>query len=242
MSDTDHNAPASDGDHFAAEYVLGVLDADRRHEAERRIARDPHFAREVASWEERLTPLAASVPAVEPPRHLWREIESKLDFAARRRPQPQASEPAILWQRLAFWRGLAFGSLGLAAASLVAVAVLLTRPPEQPPLVATLAPQTGGPAFVATIDRERRLVTVVPAAFAQQPGRVPELWLIPPGAAPRSLGLLNPAQPVALIISTELLPHANPNSALAVSIEPPGGSPTGLPTGPVVASGRLTAL
>lgn len=242
MSDTDHNAPPPDGDHVAAEYALGVLDADARREAERRIGRDPAFAREVAFWEMRLTPLADSVPAVEPPRHLWGEIEEKLDFAARSRPQAQPSEPPTLWQKLAFWRGLAFGSLGLAAASLVGVAVLLTQPPAQPPLVATLAQQTGGPAFVASIDRDRRVVTVVPATFAQQPGRVPELWLIPPGGAPRSLGLLNPAQPVALTLSNELLPHANPNSALAVSIEPPGGSPTGLPTGPVVAQGRLTTL
>jgi anti-sigma-K factor RskA len=242
MSETDHNAPATDGDHLAAEYVLGVLDAEARRAAERRIAADPAFARDVAFWETRLTPLADSVPTLEPPRHLWSEIEDKLDFAARSRPHPQVSEPATLWQRVAFWRGMAFGSLGLAAASLVGAAVLLTRPPVQPPLVATLAQQTGGPAFVASVDRERRVVTVVPAAFAQQPGRVPELWLIPTGGAPRSLGLLNPAQPVALTISSELLPHANPNSALAVSIEPPGGSPTGLPTGPVVAQGRLTAL
>jgi anti-sigma-K factor RskA len=31
-------------------------------------------------------------------------------------------------------------------------------------------------------------------------------------------------------------------AALAVSLEPPGGSPTGLPTGPVIASGKLTKL
>jgi anti-sigma-K factor RskA len=31
-------------------------------------------------------------------------------------------------------------------------------------------------------------------------------------------------------------------ATLAVSVEPPGGSPTGLPTGPVIASGKLTKL
>ena len=241
MSDSDHNAPAPDGEHLAAEYALGVLDAGARRTVEQRIARDPAFAREVAFWEARLTPLADAVAPVEPPAHLWGAIEQKLDFGARSRPQT-AGEPVSIWQKLAFWRGLAIGSLGLAAASVVGVAVLLNRPALQPPLVATLAQQTGGPAFVANIDRDKRLITVIPAAFAQQAGRVPELWIIPPGGSPRSVGLLNPSQPVALTISSELLPHANPNSALAVSIEPPGGSPTGLPTGPVVAQGRLTAL
>jgi anti-sigma-K factor RskA len=242
MSDTDHNASAPDGEHLAAEYALGVLGAGARRAAEQRIARDPAFAREVAFWEARLTPLTDTVAPVEPPAHLWDSVEQRLDFGARSRPQAAAAEPASIWQKLAFWRGLAIGSFGLAAASLVGIAVLLNRPALQPPLVATLAQQTGGPAFVANIDRDKRLITVIPAAFTQQPGRVPELWIIPPGGNPRSLGLLNPSQPVALTISNELLPHANPNSALAVSIEPPGGSPTGLPTGPVVAQGRLTAL
>jgi anti-sigma-K factor RskA len=241
MSDTDHNASAPDGDHLAAEYALGVLAAAERREAERRIAGEPAFAREVAFWEARLTPLADGVAPVAPPEHLWGAIEQKLGFGAHNRPSA-AAERASIWHKLAFWRGLAFSSLGLAAASLVGIAVLLTRPPVQPPLIATLAQQSGGPAFIASIDRDKRLITVIPAAFAQQAGRVPELWLIPPGGNPRSLGLLNPAQPVALTLSSELLPHANPNSALAVSIEPPGGSPTGLPTGPVVAQGRLTAL
>ena len=33
-----------------------------------------------------------------------------------------------------------------------------------------------------------------------------------------------------------------PSAALAVSLEPPGGSPTGKPTGPVLYQGRLLAL
>ena len=52
----------------AAEYVLGVLDATQRGAAERRIGRDPAFAREVAFWEERLGGLASAVPEVAPPR------------------------------------------------------------------------------------------------------------------------------------------------------------------------------
>ena len=54
----------------AAEYVLGVLDASQRRAAERRIGRDPAFAREVAFWEERLGGLAATVPEVAPPRRV----------------------------------------------------------------------------------------------------------------------------------------------------------------------------
>jgi|SRR6516164_2565282 len=58
----------------------------------------------------------------------------------------------------------------------------------------------------------------------------------------RSLGLIQPGQPIRLTIPPDLAGHLTPDAALAVSLEPPGGSPTGLPTGPVIASGKLTSL
>jgi anti-sigma-K factor RskA len=37
----------------------------------------------------------------------------------------------------------------------------------------------------------------------------------------------------------EVMTHAVPQSALVISIEPMGGSPTGEPTGPVLAKGMM---
>jgi hypothetical protein len=59
---------------------------------------------------------------------------------------------------------------------------------------------------------------------------------------PRSLGLIQPGQPIRLTIPPDLAGRLTPDAALAVSLEPPGGSPTGQPTGPVIASGKLTSL
>ena len=73
-------------------------------------------------------------------------------------------------------------------------------------------------------------------------GRAPQLWLIPPGLDPQPLGLLDPTRPVTFAIPPRLLPQATRDAVLAVSLEPPGGSPTGRPTGPVVAQGPLTDL
>jgi anti-sigma-K factor RskA len=83
---------------------------------------------------------------------------------------------------------------------------------------------------------------VVPAAFAADATRVPELWLIPADGKPRALGLLRADSAVTIVIPAALRPHASANATLAVSLEPPGGSPTGAPTGPVVATGKLTNL
>ena len=70
--------------------------------------------------------------------------------------------------------------------------------------------------------------------------RVPELWLIPADGKPRPVGLLHADQTVTLTLPPDLAVFAKNNAVLAVSLEPPGGSPTGQPTGPVIATGKLT--
>jgi anti-sigma-K factor RskA len=95
---------------------------------------------------------------------------------------------------------------------------------------------------VATIDASRGTVAVVPAAFSPDATRVPELWLIPADGKPRPLGLLRADQKVTLTLPTDLAAFAKKDAVLAVSLEPPGGSTTGLPTGPVIATGKLTSL
>jgi anti-sigma-K factor RskA len=68
-----------------------------------------------------------------------------------------------------------------------------------------------------------------------------EVWLVPPDGTPRSLGLLPSAEGGTTVALN--LPHdtaeALTTSELAVSLEPSGGSTTGLPTGPVLFSGAV---
>ena len=89
---------------------------------------------------------------------------------------------------------------------------------------------------------QRGTVAIVPAAFRADATRVPELWLIPPDGRPRPVGLLRADAPVTLTLSGDLAGLAKNNAVLAVSLEPPGGSTTGLPTGPVIGTGKLTNL
>lgn len=222
---------------LAAEYALGVLDSAERARAEALVASDPAFAAEVADWQARLAPIAEAVVPVAPPETLWARIEGRLPLPERR-PAP---ERASLWRSLAFWRGLSFGSLGLAAASIAALLIVARTPPPAP-LVARLGPVAGDAAFVAAFDPVRQSVMVIPATLAGADQRVPELWVIPGDGVPRSLGVFDPAQPAVLRIPAPLLPHLTREAALAVSLEPPGGSPTGLPTGPVVAQGTLATF
>jgi anti-sigma-K factor RskA len=208
-----------------------VLTGAERAAAEQRAAREPAFARLVGDWEQRLAPWAAEITEVAPPAQVWDRITSAL---------PAQTQPSGLWQNLAFWRGLSLAAGALAAACLAAL-IYVGAISQQQPLVATIE-GGGNRQFVATIDARRGTVSIVPAAFSADATRVPELWLIPPDGRPRSVGLLRPDQTVTLALPAGLAALAKDNAVLAVSLEPPGGSTTGLPTGPVIATGKLTSL
>jgi anti-sigma-K factor RskA len=230
MTDTlDHSLP--EDELLAAEYALGVLaDADRTA-IELRAVREPGFASLVAAWEQRLAPWAAEINEVAPSAQLWDRIAAAL---------PAQAHSAGLWHSLTFWRGFGVAAGTLAAACLAALIYLGTLTQQQP-LVATI--EGGGHRhFVATLDAGRGTVAVVPAAFSPDATRVPELWLIPPDGKPRPVGLLRADQTVTLTLPADLAALARKDTVLAVSLEPPGGSTTGLPTGPVIATGKLTSL
>lgn len=233
MTDVHDHTGLPDDELLAAEYALGVLAGEERAAAVERAAREPSFAALIAAWEERLAPWAGEIDEAAPPPHLWDGIVAALPPAA-------APQRGGLWQSLAFWRGLALASGALAAACVAALVYFGTL--SQPsPLVAAID-GGGHHHFVATVDRKRGTIAVVPAAFAAVPAKVPELWLIPAGGKPHPLGLLQAGQTVIITIPRALIPHTTRNAVLAVSLEPPGGSPTGQPTGPVIAQGKLTTL
>jgi anti-sigma-K factor RskA len=235
MSDDHTIDPANGGKIIAAEYVLGVLGAEERREIERRLPREAALAGEVAFWEERLGVLADAVAPVAPPQQTWSQIEAAIQ-------SPQAARQTSLWQSLTFWRGFGIASATLAAASIAALVYIGIVPASRTSLMATLAGTSGQPNVVATVTGNNLLV--VPASLLTNDPRAIELWLILPGPdqRPHSLGLIEPGQAMRLEIPPHLAARLTPEAALAISLEPPGGSPTGQPTGPVIASGKLTRL
>lgn len=242
-------------DLFAGEYVLGVLDPAQRREAQQRIARDPGFARLVAEWEQRLAPLLAEFEGAEVPRHLWPRIRSQLGWSAVETAKPQG-----LWQNTGFWRA----ATGLAAAAAVAaiaigpfgllrddpvvttpdpVVVVPVPPAVSPKPVTTLARDDGSPGWLASVDATDGIVLMVPVpAPADAQGRVPELWLIPPDGNPRSLGLVSNERSHTVNVPDSLRAALAEGALLAISLEPDGGAPQGVPTGPIIAKGGIVTL
>jgi len=236
MTDDGTITPAESGKLTAAEYVLGVLSAAERRQAEQRMAHDQTFANEIAFWEQRLGTMADAIAPVAPPDKAWQRIAR----AVGRRNPGAAGES--LWQSLVFWRSFAIGSALLAVASIGALTFIEISPPGRAPLYATLGAGGGQPNFVAAVNATGTSMLVVPAALLSADQRAMQLWLIPAGDKPHSLGLIDPTRPVRVDVPPDLAGRFTQDAALAVSIEPPGGSPTGQPTGPVVANGKLTSL
>lgn len=210
--------PQDQDDALAAEYVLGVLALPDRIAAETRAAKDAAFAARVAAWENRLADLNEGFDATPAP-NLLPAIEARLfgTPAPRRRP-------------LFGWLA---GALTAAAVAITALAFLAPAPPA--PVVATLGAETDPLRFEARHNGTQLIVTRVAGTPAPQ-GQVQELWIIAPDAAPVSLGLLADAP------LTVDYPDTPTGWTLAVSLEPAGGSPTGAPTGPVLAAGTITDL
>ena len=224
-------------DALAAQYVAGTLRGPARRRFETLLPGHPGLRQAVAMWQQRLMPLTAVVVDEPPPAGAWPAIARRL--------WPEAQAPAALpwWRGLGFWQGAS----GLAGAAALGLALLLANPrPDAPPVVLVLqGTEAGGPgmaSIVASVSGDgRAMVTrpIQPVAMAAD--RVLELWAVPPAGAPRSLGLISAAG--ATVIRRDRLPAAlldqRNTAALAVSVEPPGGSPTGAPTGPVVFAGKL---
>jgi anti-sigma-K factor RskA len=222
-----------------AEYVLGVLDSDARGALEREIARNREASARTAEWSRRLAPLADEIVPETPPPQLWTRILKALEFST---PTAGAVGP---WHSIRLWRALALGTGALLAAACAAlVFVFVSRPPVPPiPFMAATITETDGQVgWTATMDISKARMIVVPAVpQAVQPNRTPELWLIAPDRRPIPVGLISTHVPITLTLSASLVELLGPSARLAVTIEPRGGSPTGQPTGPVVAAGAIGA-
>jgi len=225
-----------------AEYVLGVLDADARADVEREMAASEAAAAAVELWRRRLLPLAAEIAPHEPPPHVWLRIRGALQLEAPAREPLRAGRPGIS-ASVRFWQRLSLVTGALAAACIVALLLVLRHPtPPVPYMAATLAQTDGRVGWTAAMDIEKARLIIVPATpRTLGTGHAPELWLIAKGEKPIAVGMISASRAVTLTLGPALLSRVGPTATLAVSVEPPGGSPTGQPTGPVIASGSIGA-
>jgi anti-sigma-K factor RskA len=210
-------------DRLAAEYVVGTLRGAARQRFAGLIAREPRMAAQVREWEDRLFGLTAGVQAIAPSALVWPRIAKRVGLGS-------VASPARRWLALA------------ASIAVLAIGALFLRNAGQAPegewrAVAEVGAASGETLWVFEFDAHAGKLKVQAVARSDAPdARALELWALPvaEGGAPVSLGLLPRTGTTELLLSSRQLAALRVAHQIAVSLEPPGGSPTGLPTGPVL--------
>lgn len=236
MTPINENGPEPEGDDIvAAEYVLGVLSAPERLAVARRLDTDAAFSRLVEIWESRFAPFARLYPLVDPPSSIKAALDRRLFPSAAGTHRARAG----IWSNLAFWRALAVASI--AALLLVSALPILVpqTPVSQERLVASLAAEGSEVRYLAVYDESVGNVSLAHVSGELIAGRDFELWMIEGQQAPVSMGVIPSGSTVRIVLTAEARRKLAAGAVLAISLEPSGGSPTGQPTGPVVAAGDL---
>lgn len=218
---------------LAGEYVLGLLDAAGEASANARIATDAEFAAEVEAWRTRLAPMLAGDET--PPAHIWDAVRSSIPS-----PTGQDAGPG----KLLFWRTLT--GISVSAAAILGILLLqkpdvIAPPAPEAPLVAALGSETSTASLTASYEVGTGRMIVTPVSL--DTGKLyPELWIIPEGGTPHSLGIVPSREATSMTVPADLQQYMATGGTLAITPEPQTGGPGGQPSGPILASGKITTL
>ncbi len=218
---------------LASEYVIGTLKGPARQRFERLMSQHYWIRAVVWSWEEQLIPLADTVSEITPPARAWQAIRKQISPTAK----------LSLFSTLAFWRG--FSVVASAAAILLTVLVSIQPIPEPgEEYIAVFNDEQAQPLWLVSTDLNTGKIKVRAVnAQAAAVDKAYELWMLPADGNPQSLGLMPVSGSyVERSLSPGLLGILRNAQGLAISLEPEGGSPTGLPTGPVLYQAELVSL
>ncbi|MEO0327354.1 MAG: anti-sigma factor [Pseudomonadota bacterium] len=113
------------------------------------------------------------------------------------------------------------------------------------PLVASLTQSGDLPSFVAQYDPLKKAL-FIRTELADEDEKVPEIWLIPAQGEKKgevlSLGTMNEKAPDQLLIEDDFVPLIGEGGTLAITMEPVGGAPNGVATGPIIALGNFQSF
>ncbi len=230
-------------DLLAAEHVLGLSEGEDRAKAMRLYLSQPAFRAAVDAWQDRLEPLYSAAADATPDQAVWLRI----------RDATKDRNATVPLRRLRAWQVGGFAATAVAASLLVALLVprqqtaIAPAPAPAPALVskpvaiAQLRSPAGAEIMIARFDDSTGRLHLRAAQIESREG-VPELWVIPAGGAPISLGLLaaNDSQTIELALANRTL--IKDGATLALSLEKAVGAPHAAPAGPIIATGAISRI
>ena len=236
---------------LASEYVLGTLRDGARRRFVQMMRHDAALREAVATWEAHLTPLADLVESIAPPGRVWNNIEARIGGTTVSNRSNAETKQTIagnttsgggFWSSLSFWRGLGF--VGTTAAAVLLAFTLRTAPAplvSPDPMVMAVLEDKGEARLIVEQPKSGYVMVKMVKPWNGLDDHSLELWVIPKGGAPRSIGLVSDSVDTKLI-KADMDVLLTDGTLFAVSKEPKGGSPTGAPTGAVLCKGVIARM
>lgn len=223
-------------DALAAEYALGTLPHGERVSIEKRLLSDEKLSKKVNWWHNQYAPMSKDIDAVTPPARILNTIEQKLFGSQKTHPN--------WWDSLWLWRTISIASL---AGMIVFGGIYFTSRVEnlntqQTVFVGQLSDKNSDLKLAAYYDNATKTLRLNRISGQALPNRSLELWIIPEGQKPISLGILPILANHELKIPTALQAAISSSAVLAITDEPEGGSPTDAPTGVILAAGTVIKI
>lgn len=216
---------------LAGEFVLGTLHGSARRRMEALMCDRYDVRLAIWQWERALGGLTQALEPVRPPRSVWQAIDRRV-----------AGKPATRAPKTNWWPKLALA--GFAAAILAFWAGTALPPVIQAERLAVFTDDASRALWVIETDVDtRQLIAQTSGVPAAADNLVYELWALPAGESPVSLGVLETAPGrYTRDIGSDRVAAIGTSANFAISLEPQGCSPTGLPTGPIVYQASVVRL
>jgi anti-sigma-K factor RskA len=220
---------------LADEYVLGTLQGPARRRFERLLRDDNQLRDLVQQTSLHWNLLIETLPPVSPPAPLWQAIEQRITPPFSRPAvalpwEKQAEEQSWAWL-IGFWRGWAFTAS--AAAAVLALYIGWWAPLQRVTYVVVVTDdaETRASWVIGTDDALQRLIVKAIKPQPLEGDRTFQLWMkVADEENVRPVGLIPASGEAVLSLTPGLAGELDKAEKFGVSVEPPGGSPTGQPT------------
>ena len=222
-------------DGLCQRYVVGTMRGAARVRFEQILKNNKDLADSLLEWEEIMSPLALMLEPIAPSelslprimRSIKRKVVIQQDEVPQQRFAPLAMAAMIMLMGVGWWSA--------ANQEPLVITKNIIKTVVEESKVAVINSEKGDVLWLTKMyPKSGRIDVAVQGKLQPVADKDYELWALTASGKPVSLGLLPKSDKASLALSVAKLEALGSSAKLAVSLEPLGGSPKDVPTGPVL--------